>query len=54
MDLLNTIETYIKNPGVDMLSPTTRKRNMIARLFNPSFARKMVFHSKTPLLVFHA
>ena len=53
-DLLDTIETYIKNAGVNMLSLTTRKRNMIARLFNPSFAREMVFHSNTPLLVFHA
>lgn len=53
-DSLDTIEEYIKKSGVDMLSLTTRKRNMIARLFNPSFAREMVFHSTTPLLVFHA
>ena len=53
-DLLNTIETYIKHSEVDLLSLTTHKRNMLARLFNPSFARKMVFHSHTPLLVFHA
>lgn len=53
-DVLETIETYIKNSGIDMLSLTTHKRNMIARLFNPSFAREMVFHSNTPLLVFHA
>jgi len=53
-DVLETIESYIKNAKVDMLSLTTHKRNMIARLFNPSIARKMVFHSHTPLLVFHA
>ncbi|WP_167610659.1 universal stress protein [Maribellus sediminis] len=53
-EVLETIESYIKNAGIDMLSLTTHKRNMIARLFNPSFARKMVFHSNTPLLVFHA
>lgn len=53
-DLLDSIEKYIKNSDTDMLSLTTHKRNMIARLFNPSFARKMVFHSKTPLLVFHS
>lgn len=27
------------------------KRNIFARLFNPSIARKMIFHSDTPLLV---
>ncbi len=53
-DLLESIEKYIAASDIDMLSLTTRKRNMIARLFNPSFAREMVFHSKTPLLVFHA
>jgi nucleotide-binding universal stress UspA family protein len=53
-DVLETIESYIKNADIDLLSLTTHKRNMIARLFNPSIARKMVFHSKTPLLVFHA
>ncbi len=53
-DVLETIESYIKNANIDLLSLTTHKRNMIARLFNPSIARKMVFHSHTPLLVFHA
>ena len=53
-DVLDTIESYIKNADIDLLSLTTHKRNMIARLFNPSIARKMVFHSNTPLLVFHA
>ncbi len=53
-EVLDTIESYIKNADIDLLSLTTHKRNMIARLFNPSIARKMVFHSNTPLLVFHA
>ena len=53
-DVLNDLEKYIQEKGIDILSLTTHKRNMITRIFNPSIARKMVFHLKTPLLVFHA
>lgn len=53
-DVPETIENHIQSTNIDLLSLTTHKRNMIARLFNPSMARNMVFHSHTPLLVFHA
>ena len=53
-DVLNELERYIQENGIDILSLTTHKRNMITRIFNPSIARKMVFHLKTPILVFHA
>lgn len=53
-DVLNTLETYINDFEVDIISLTTHKRSMISRLFNPSIARKMIFHSHTPLLIFHA
>jgi len=53
-DVLEAIDAYIAKEKVDLLSLTTHKRNMISRLFNPSLARKMVFHSNTPLLIFHA
>jgi nucleotide-binding universal stress UspA family protein len=53
-DILETLEKFIVDEEIDILSLTTHKRNMISRLFNPSIARKMVFHSNTPLLVFHA
>ncbi|WP_321289522.1 universal stress protein [uncultured Sunxiuqinia sp.] len=53
-DVLSDLENYIRDNEIDILSLTTHKRNMITRIFNPSIARKMVFHLKTPLLVFHA
>ncbi|WP_319500369.1 universal stress protein [uncultured Draconibacterium sp.] len=53
-NVLDTLESTIKNDPVDILALTTHKRGMISRLFNPSLARKMVFHSEIPLLVFHA
>ncbi len=53
-DLLDDLENYIQTNKIDILSLTTHKRNMITRFFNPSIARKMTFHAKTPLLVFHS
>lgn len=53
-NVLETLESYLENEEIDVLALTTHKRNMISRLFNPSLARKMVFHTHTPLLVFHA
>lgn len=53
-DILTDLENYIEKNDIDILSLTTHKRNMITRIFNPSIARKMVFHVKTPLLVFHS
>ena len=51
---LDSLEHFIEDEKIDILSLTTHKRNMISRLFNPSLARKMAFHSHTPLLIFHA
>ncbi|HBL74879.1 MAG: hypothetical protein A2W90_07085 [Bacteroidetes bacterium GWF2_42_66] len=53
-DLLQKLETYIKKHEIDILSLTTHKRNMITRIFNPSIAKEMLFHTEIPLLVFHA
>jgi len=48
------LDKFIKEENIDVISLTTHKRNMISRLFNPSIAKKVVFHSQTPLLIFHA
>jgi nucleotide-binding universal stress UspA family protein len=53
-NLPEALDHFIKEKKIDVICLTTHKRNMISRLFNPSLARKMVFHSHTPLLVFHA
>ena len=51
-DILESIEKYIKEEKVDIISLTTHKRNMITQLFNPSLAKRMIFHTNTPLLIF--
>lgn len=52
--LPETLDAFITKEQIDLICLTTHRRNMISRLFNPSVAKKMVFHSHTPLLIFHA
>jgi hypothetical protein len=39
---------------VSAVSLTTHRRNLIEKLFYPSVAKKMFFHTRVPLLVFHS
>ncbi len=50
-NLLRGLDQYIKDSKIDIIALTSYKRNIFARLFNPGIARKMIFHSDTPLLV---
>lgn len=49
--LLNNIDLFIQTNKIDVICTSNYKRNIFARLFNPSMARKMLFHSNTPLLI---
>lgn len=53
-DILDEFEKFIAANHIDVLALTTHKRSMFARIFNPSIARKMLFHTNIPMLVFHA
>jgi nucleotide-binding universal stress UspA family protein len=48
------IESFIPEKDISILCFTAKRRNIISRLLNPSVAKRMLFHSTTPLLVFHA
>ena len=50
-DLLENLDKYIDESKIDVISIISYKRNIFARLFNPSIAKKVIFHSDTPLLV---
>ena len=50
-NLLKGLEQYIKDNQIDIIALTSYKRNIFARLFNPSIARKMIFFFFSPLLV---
>lgn len=47
----NNLDEYVKNENIDVLCVSNYKRNVFARLFNPSVAKKMIFHSRTPILI---
>ena len=53
-NLLKGLDQYIKDNQIDIITLTSYKRNIFARLFNPSIARKMIFHSDTPLLIINS
>ncbi|MCU4166479.1 universal stress protein [Carboxylicivirga caseinilyticus] len=52
-DLYIALESYVREKDIDILSFTRRRRSLISKLFNPNIAKKMLFHSNTPLLVFN-
>lgn len=49
--LLNNLDQFVQTNKIDVICTPNYKRNIFARLFNPSIARKMLFHANTPLLV---
>jgi Universal stress protein UspA and related nucleotide-binding proteins len=46
-----TLEKFVKENKIDMISLSSSRRNIFAKMFNPGIARRMLFHSDTPLLV---
>jgi nucleotide-binding universal stress UspA family protein len=53
-DTVEGLDAYIKKKDIDLLALSTRKRGIIERLFNPSIAKKMLYHTTIPLLVFQS
>jgi nucleotide-binding universal stress UspA family protein len=53
-DFLVGIQNFIREKNIDILSLVTHKRNLLSKLLNPSMARKVLFHTNIPFLVFHA
>jgi nucleotide-binding universal stress UspA family protein len=49
-DFILNVEKFIRDNNIDIIALSTHKRNLFARMFNPSVARKMLFHTDTPLL----
>ncbi len=50
-DFTLNLEKFIRENKIDVISLATHRRNIFARIFNPSMARKMLFHTDTPMLV---
>lgn len=50
-DLVVKMDEFITKNKIDLISLAAYRRNMLARIFNPSIAQRMLFHTDTPLLV---
>lgn len=53
-DFLKGVQDIIREKRIDIISLVTHKRNLISKLLNPSVARKVLFHTNIPFLVFHS
>lgn len=45
------LDNFVKEKEIDMIAMSSSRRGIFARIFNPGIARRMLFHSDTPLLV---
>ena len=52
-NLEENIEKFVREEAIDIISLATYKRNFFARIFSPGIARRMLFHTDTPLLALH-
>jgi nucleotide-binding universal stress UspA family protein len=52
--MLDAIDDYIQENGINMISLTSRKRNIIEKFFRPNLTTKLFYHTNIPLLVFHS
>lgn len=53
-NLVNGLETYMRDNDIGALAVTTHKRNLLEKIFIPSISRKIYSETGKPLLVFHA
>lgn len=53
-DFLKGIQELIRIKNIDIISLVTHKRSLLSKLLNPSLARKVLFHTNIPFLVFHS
>lgn len=53
-NIIQAFDDFVEDKQIDIISLTTHKRNIFKKILNPSFAKKMLFHTKAPLLIFHA
>lgn len=53
-ELYTALEEFVANYQIELIVVNTYKRRVLAKLFNPTMARRMLFHAGTPILVMHS
>ena len=49
--ILEALEKFVNENTIDLISLSSSPRSIFARMFNPGIARRMLFHTNTPMLV---
>ncbi len=52
-DQVKALNHFIEENNIDLIAVSTRKKNIITRLFDKSFTKKIAAHTTIPLLAFH-
>lgn len=52
-DVIKSLDAYIDDKNIDIISFTTAKRNFFSKIINPSITKRMLFHTQRPMLIFH-
>lgn len=50
----HALESYVEAEQVDLLAIASKRRNFFERITEKSLSRKLAFHTRIPLLVFHS
>ena len=53
-NILNAIDEYINNNTINIISLTTRKRNLLEKVIKPSHNHRLFYQSNIPFMVFHS
>ncbi|MBN2487263.1 MAG: universal stress protein [Bacteroidales bacterium] len=53
-DLLQSIDKYVAENDINLISLTHRKRSLLEKVLKPSLTKKIFYHTEIPLLVFHS
>jgi nucleotide-binding universal stress UspA family protein len=52
-DIEEELETYLRKNRADILAISTKHRNLFERIFGSSITKKLAYHTKIPMIVFH-
>lgn len=52
-DVIEGVKKLVAKKNIDVIALTHYKRNIFYRILNPSLAKRMIFRSEKPVLIFH-
>ena len=53
-NLLEDFDKLIRDRNINIVSLTSRRQNILEKLFRPNLTKKLFYHTSIPLLVFHS